>query len=540
MKKLIVMLLVTFSMVTAGAWVIETVDSIGNRGCPSLVFDSLDHPNISYIGVGDLKYSRWDGSAWQIETVDSSIDAVLDTSLALDSSGNPHIAYHVFTTSDGTHSVKYARWDGTTWQIETLSTADYEYFTSLALDSTDRPHIAYLAGSYHSYQLMYATRNDAAWIFEMIDSGGDSTELHSKPSLAVDSMDNPHISYYDHTGDQYDQGYIKHAYWDGSTWHTETVYDIFFSTKTCLALSTSNTPSIIAANFAGSTTYHHVIDGHWCYEYVTMSSGPSLALDSLDSPHITYKSINGGFNLSYAHKIDSFWQIDIIDSLDGEGGQPSLAIDSFDNPCVAYYIGSNNVLKYAYWDPDASPVDSVSLSAEVADEGVLLSWSIIGDTPASVRVLRAVTQNDTLTQNGSVNLSGELAGSATSWLDVSAEAGVEYAYYLEVTELDGTVSRFGPSEVVVPVAVRELALSDPYPNPCSDSLTIHYSLTNNGTISLNIYDVAGRLVETLVSGEQTAGRHSVNWDSSVAATGIYLLRLEAEGNAITKRAVISR
>jgi len=86
----------------------------------------------------------------------------------------------------------------------------------------------------------------------------------------------------------------------------------------------------------------------------------------------------------------------------------------------------------------------------------------------------------------------------------------------------------------------ELTLSAPYPNPASSSLIISYELTQNGSVELNIYDLSGRLVETLVSGEQTAGRHSVSWDSSVAATGIYLIHLEAAGEAITRRVVISR
>ena len=167
---------------------------------------------------------------------------------------------------------------------------------------------------------------------------------------------------------------------------------------------------------------------------------------------------------------------------------------------------------------------------------MLLSWSIVGDESATVSVLRGLTQNGSVSQNDTVDLSGELSGSATSWLDASAEAGMEYTYW----QLDGIVSRFGPSEVVVPGAVSELSLSDPYPNPADESLTIHYELTQNGSVELNIYDLSGRLVEALVSGEQTTGRHSVNWDSSTAATGVYLLRLEADGEAITKRAVISR
>jgi len=171
---------------------------------------------------------------------------------------------------------------------------------------------------------------------------------------------------------------------------------------------------------------------------------------------------------------------------------------------------------------------------------VLLSWSIVGDEPATVSVLRGLTQNGSVSQNDTVALSGELSGSATSWLDASAEAGVEYAYWLEVTELDGTISRVGPSEVTVQGTVSELTLSDPYPNPADEALTIRYELATDSAVSLSVYDLSGRLVETLVSGNQTAGRHSVSWDSSAEATGVYLLRLEADGEAITKRAVISR
>jgi len=213
------------------------------------------------------------------------------------------------------------------------------------------------------------------------------------------------------------------------------------------------------------------------------------------------------------------WQIETVDSAGNVGDDSALALDSSDKPHISYYDYDYDNLKYARWNDDSS-VEFVSLSAEPTDEGVLLNRSIVGDEPAAVSVLRSVDENQPIA------LSGELDRSATSWL--------------EVTELDGTVNRFGPSEVVVPEAVNELTLSDPYPNPASSALTISYELATDGAVSLSVYDLSGRLVETLVSGEQTAGRHSIGWDSSTSATGVYLLRLEANGEAITKCAVISR
>ncbi len=531
MKKLIVMLLVTFSVVTAGAWVIETVDSWADVGITnSLALDSLDNPHISYIYHGDsgsyqLKYIRWNGSAWQKQTVQQGLAEYI--SLALDSNDSPHISF----LDTYNNWMRYAHLD-TTWQFELLEVGD-GMGTSLVLDSSDTPHIVYING-YPHYNLVYM-RLSSPWHWESLDFYG------ATPSLALDSYDNPHIACSGHSGPKY-------ARWDGSAWQVENVdSDGPSGADTSLALDSSGNPRISYFDSTNRYIKYAWWDGSdWQIETVGEPENvgwfTSLALDSSGNPHISYYDAPNG-DLKYAYWDGSDWQVEAIDFVGTYTfwwRHSSLALDSSDNPHISYYDNTNEDLKYAYWDPDASGVDDLSLAAEVADDGVLLSWSIVGDTPASVSVLRGLSQNDTLTQNGSVDLSGELAGSATSWLDVSVEAGVEYAYYLEVTELDGTVSRFGPSEVVVPGAVSELALSDPYPNPADDSLTIHYELTQNATVKLHIYDLSGRLVETLVSGEQTAGRHSVNWDSSVAATGVYLLRLEANGEAITKRAVISR
>jgi len=75
----------------------------------------------------------------------------------------------------------------------------------------------------------------------------------------------------------------------------------------------------------------------------------------------------------------------------------------------AEQMGNGGDVYAAYIDP-ASAIDDFSLFANAKDDGVLLSWSIVGDEPASMSVLRSVNENLPLA------LSGELSGSATSWL----------------------------------------------------------------------------------------------------------------------------
>jgi len=85
-----------------------------------------------------------------------------------------------------------------------------------------------------------------------------------------------------------------------------------------------------------------------------------------------------------------------------------------------------------------------------------------------------------------------------------------------------------------------LSLAQSYPNPATEMTRIEYALPTAGEVSLTVYDLAGRRVATLISGEQTAGRHAVGWECADIPAGVYLYRLETSEGTLTKRAVISR
>jgi hypothetical protein len=76
-----------------------------------------------------------------------------------------------------------------------------------------------------------------------------------------------------------------------------------------------------------------------------------------------------------------------------------------------------------------------------------------------------------------------------------------------------------------------------YPNPFNSSTTIEYTLPQAGRVRIDIYDLLGRKVETLVNEEVQAGRHRAVWDASPYSSGVYFYRVEAGDFVDTKRMV---
>ena len=78
------------------------------------------------------------------------------------------------------------------------------------------------------------------------------------------------------------------------------------------------------------------------------------------------------------------------------------------------------------------------------------------------------------------------------------------------------------------------------PNPFHSRTVISYSLPVAGAVTLKIYNIAGRLVETIVDEEQKAGVHRVEWSPKDKSSGIYFYRLEADEFADMKKILLLR
>ena len=82
------------------------------------------------------------------------------------------------------------------------------------------------------------------------------------------------------------------------------------------------------------------------------------------------------------------------------------------------------------------------------------------------------------------------------------------------------------------------AILQNYPNPFNAVTIIEYSLPEQSDVIIDIYDILGRRVDTLIDIEQFAGRYQVTWQAHDKSTGVYFYKIQAGGYSDTRKMIL--
>jgi hypothetical protein len=93
-------------------------------------------------------------------------------------------------------------------------------------------------------------------------------------------------------------------------------------------------------------------------------------------------------------------------------------------------------------------------------------------------------------------------------------------------------------EQLSPTAPKTFLLEQNYPNPFNPSTTIRYQLPVASEVKLEVYDVLGKKIATLVNERQSAGSYQVVWNASGLSSGTYFYRLQAGSFVETKKMIM--
>jgi len=104
-------------------------------------------------------------------------------------------------------------------------------------------------------------------------------------------------------------------------------------------------------------------------------------------------------------------------------------------------------------------------------------------------------------------------------------------------------SDFSITDTQTPIEIQEknpaaFTLHPNYPNPFNPTTIINYELPNTTNIDLSVYNLLGQKIVTLVSGQQTAGYHSIEWDASNLSAGAYFIKLQANEFVQIKKSIL--
>ena len=190
--------------------------------------------------------------------------------------------------------------------------------------------------------------------------------------------------------------------------------------------------------------------------------------------------------------------------------------------------------------------DDVVVGAPKADHGGLPfsgeAFLFLGPDLDSVVHLTEPTPESLAQFGNSVSEAGDVDGDSLSDVIIGAtladpegveNGGEAFVFLTRGVGIQEESSRFS-------VQGPRFELLQNEPNPFGGRTVIAYSLPVAGSVTLEVYDITGRLVKTLVGEHKKPGVYEVQWDGKNHASGVYFYRLNAGGFTDTKKMTLLR
>lgn len=344
-----------------------------------------------------------------------------------------------------------------------------------------------------------------------------------------------------------DHGTVLRTTNAGSSWTQDTIgFNLPFH-----SISTQSVNNIFAAGESGAL--YHSTDTARSWSRINLGAAKDLLGVQFLSSQIgwtygkggaLYSTTNGGTN----------WSLNILDST-----KTIYALAAFDESSYVAVL-DGGILRRTYdagqtWQQGAigatGPISNIfTLGSSiwvVGDEGLVRfsvdsgsSWSSI-DAPFSGTLHSVYALDQThlyvVGDGGNIFYTADNGGNwyqqysadshdllAITFTDNTHGYAVGNNGTILTTLTSGTLTDVRPVASRLP---KEFKLYQNYPNPFNPKTDIRYLIADFSMVTLNVYDVLGREVAALVNGQQQPGLHTVSWDASWYASGVYFYRIEA-------------
>ena len=479
--------------------------STSNSGIPDndVRAIAIDGSGNKWIGTSSGGMAKLDGSTWTVYNNSTpGLPGNYITTISIDSSGNKWI---------GTISSGLARFDNINWSVFTYTNLELldNRVSSIAIDSTGNKWIGTGGGlgRFDGTEWMDFTTSNSGLPFFYVSS------------IVIDGSGNKWIG-------TWGGGLAK---FDGTNWTVYNTSNSGLPDNMVMTLTLDSSGNKWIGTLSGGLVK---FDGTNWTVYNTSNSGlPDNDVRSIAIDHSGNKWVGTWGGLA---KFDgSNWTIYTTSN----SGLPdnyvnSIAIDGLENK----WIGTSNTGGLAKFDSTNWTVYNTSNS----------------DLPSNSINSIAIDNSG----NKWIGCNGLVKFDDTNWtVYTSSNSGLPINNVMSLT-IDGFGNKWigtddglavfneegitSVKDILNKDSTGEPVLFQNYPNPFSSYTNILFNLSKNSFVSLKVFDLEGRVVATIVSGEMTAGIHLQKWYSGLISNGIYLYQLKTDLFSETKKLILQR
>lgn len=446
-------------------------------------------------------------------------------------------------------------------------------------DSRGRIHCVYSTGVGRPYAsnvpsdiyYVYSIDNGMTWSMPMNVSNIDTCNS-DKPCIAVDSRDVLHLvwrQFHEAIGTLPRGEDLYYSYFENGIWSEPVNISKNPGTKvsyySSLVVDSTNCLHVVWDRQTGSGNwdiFYSCLDGDtWSTPYNISqdpydSAFPCLAIDRQGNLHLAYRIRTTYWPIIYRKYNGNYWSLPEVVSDTFFAGNATIVVDSRNNPHIvfpSYYYTKQVNNQWTYPQRIIHMGDTLCRHFDFAIDScdnLYMVWEARIPSGSTYREdIYYCTYNGTIWSNP-INLTQDTSRSWTPKLGNPVHSsGVDLIWLdLDPTHpnpctLDVVYMRLNP---VVPgleeTPLQNLISIKPslkiYPNPAKSVVRVQYSLPVEGKVTIQLFDISGRLIKTLVDEYKKSDNYSLTLNTKTLPTGVYFLSLQTDEKRVIERLVV--
>jgi hypothetical protein len=270
----------------------------------------------------------------------------------------------------------------------------------------------------------------------------------------------------------------------------------------------------------------------------------AIGVSKANNPNVVYYGSDGG-NVRRITNANGTYAV----SGDLNAGLPAgyvscIAVDPTNSDKAMVVFSNYNLVKLWYTDNGGTLWTAVDGNLTGAN-GPSARWAEIFYVSSTMQIVLGTSTG--------IYYTAALNGTSTVWTQEAVSSiGNVVCVHMDFRPADnmlfvGTHGRGSfQTQINAPISVQPISnevpsaysLSQNYPNPFNPSTTIKFQVKEAGFVSLKVYNIAGREVETIVNEKKIAGTYQAAFNASKYASGVYFYRLTANGFNSTKKMML--